>query len=152
MKYLPQNQIAGFRDKHKPKRCPILDKETDDWVLDHDHQTGLVRGVISRQANSLLGKVENFFLKRCAGIKEELPCVLRRMADYLDKPPMHKPPMSYMHPVGLTQKCKRFFRLTKDEQFLVLRAKGCSKAEIAECNNTTERTKLYRKVIKDGTR
>jgi hypothetical protein len=125
----------------------MLSVKTNDWVVDHDHQTGLVRGVISRQANSLLGKVENFFLKRCGGRKEQLSRVLRNMADYLDKPPM-----PYLHPVGLTQKCRRFLRLTKDKQSLELRAKGCSKAEIAECTNAKERTKLYRKVIKDGTR
>jgi hypothetical protein len=147
MKYLPQSLIKKFREDNKPERCPILGIKTGDWVLDHDHQTGLVRGVISRQANSLLGKIENFFLKRCGGQKEKLPRALRRIADYLDQPPM-----PYLHPVGLTQKCKRFLRLTKDEQYLELRAKGCTKAEIAECNNATERTKLYRKVIKDGTR
>ena len=58
MTYLSQNQIKEFREGNKPISCPILDIKTDDWVLDHDHQNGMVRGVISRQANSLLGKVE----------------------------------------------------------------------------------------------
>lgn len=30
-----------------------------DPVLDHDHQTGAVRGVLHRGCNSLLGKIEN---------------------------------------------------------------------------------------------
>jgi hypothetical protein len=70
MTYLPQNKIKEFREANKPISCPILDIKTDDWVLDHDHQTGMVRGVISRQANSLLGKVENFFLE-CAKVKKK---------------------------------------------------------------------------------
>lgn len=31
----------------------------DDAVLDHDHKTGLLRGVLHRGCNSLLGKIEN---------------------------------------------------------------------------------------------
>ena len=82
MTYLSQNQIKEFREANKPISCPILDIKTKDWVLDHDHQTGMVRGVISRQANSLLGKVENFYLKMCKGQKEDLPNTLDAMAAY----------------------------------------------------------------------
>ncbi len=145
MSYLPQNRVATYRKYNQPTRCPILGIETDDWVVDHDHQTGLVRGVISRQANSLLGKIENFFLKRCAGKKQELPLVLQCTAVYLSKAPTQ-----ILHPVGLTQLCKRFSRLTKDEQLFELRAKGGEQEEISECSNSQERTKLYRKVIKNG--
>ena len=77
MTYLPQSKIKEFREQNKPLCCPILASKKDDWVLDHDHQTGMVRGVISRQANSLLGKVENFYLRMCKGDKEHLPGVLR---------------------------------------------------------------------------
>ncbi len=31
----------------------------DDAVLDHDHKTGLIRSVLHRGCNSMLGKVEN---------------------------------------------------------------------------------------------
>ena len=82
MTYLPQNKIKEYREAHKPISCPILDIKTDDWVVDHDHQTGMVRGVISRQANSLLGKVENFYIRMCKGDKEDLPGVLDAMATY----------------------------------------------------------------------
>ena len=85
MTYLSQNQIKEFREANKPVSCPILDTKTNDWVLDHDHQTGMVRGVLSRQANSLLGKVENFFLKMCKGRKEDLPNTLEAMAAYLEQ-------------------------------------------------------------------
>ena len=34
---------------------PVL----DDAVLDHCHKTGLIRGVLHRGCNSLLGKIEN---------------------------------------------------------------------------------------------
>jgi hypothetical protein len=32
---------------------------TDDAVLDHCHKTGLIRGVLHRGCNALLGKIEN---------------------------------------------------------------------------------------------
>ena len=35
------------------------DAVTDDAVLDHDHKTGLLRQVLHRGCNSLLGKIEN---------------------------------------------------------------------------------------------
>jgi hypothetical protein len=146
MTYLPQNKIKEYRDANKPSRCPILSIRTSDWVLDHDHQTGMVRGVISRQANSLLGKIENFFLNRCAGRKQDLPAVLDALADYL-----RKPQTDVLHPVGLTQLCKRFSRLTKDKQAFELMALGCTRDEIALCSNSKERTQIYRKVIKNGT-
>ena len=84
MTYLPQNKIKEFREANKPISCPILDVKTDDWVVDHDHQTGMVRGVISRQANSLLGKVENFFFGMCKGKKEELPNTLEDSLNMLN--------------------------------------------------------------------
>jgi hypothetical protein len=42
---------------HKCYLCgePII----DDAVLDHDHKTGLIRRVLHRGCNALLGKIEN---------------------------------------------------------------------------------------------
>ena len=103
MSYLTQTKVKEYRDKHKPICCPILSIKTDDWVLDHDHQTGMVRGVISRQANSLLGKVENFYFKMCKGDKEFLPVTLEAMASYLEGSVTE-----VLHPVGLTQLTRKF--------------------------------------------
>jgi len=145
MTYLPQNKIKEYREAHKPISCPILDTKTDDWVLDHDHQTGLVRGVISRQANSLLGKVENFYLKMCKGRKEDLPNTLEAMASYLEQETL-----DVLHPVGLTQLTKKFkYSLTAHEQALELKAIGGSDADIGSCKNQKQRAELYRNLIKN---
>jgi hypothetical protein len=144
MTYLPQNKIKEYRDANKPISCPILDIKTRDWVLDHDHQTGLVRGVISRQANSLLGKVENFFLKMCKGRKEDLPNTLEAMAAYLEREEL-----DVLHPVGLTQLTKKFANsLTAAEQIAELKAIGGSEAEIEACTNLKHRKELFRKLTK----
>ena len=145
MTYLPQNKVNEYREAHKPVSCPILDIKTDDWVLDHDHQTGLVRGVISRQANSLLGKVENFYLKMCKGQKEQLPNTLEAMASYLEQETL-----DVLHPVGLTQLTKKFkYSLTAHEQALELKSIGGSEADIGSCRNQKQRAELYRNLIKN---
>lgn len=46
-----------FRQNYRCALCN--DRIEDDAVLDHDHKTGLVRKVLHRGCNSLLGKVEN---------------------------------------------------------------------------------------------
>jgi len=43
--------------------CELTGQKTDfkDTVLDHDHDTQAVRGVLHRQSNAMLGKIENNF-------------------------------------------------------------------------------------------
>jgi len=145
MKYLSQNKIKDYRNANKPKQCPVLKVQTDDWVLDHDHQTGLVRGVISRQANSLLGKVENFFLRMCKQDKSKLPEVLRAMASYLERETL-----DVLHPVGLVQLTKKFKNsLTASEQVAELKSIGATKQELESCCNEKQRCKLYRELTKN---
>jgi len=113
--------------------------------LDHDHQTGMVRGVISRQANSLLGKVENFYLKMCKGRKEDLPNTLEAMANYLEQETL-----DVLHPVGLTQLTRKFKNsLTALEQVDVLKDMGARKKDIEKCSNQKQRTALYRELTKN---
>ena len=145
MTYLSQNQIKEFREANKPVSCPILDIKTNDWVLDHDHQTGMVRGVLSRQANSLLGKVENFFLKMCRGRKEDLPNTLEAMADYLEREEM-----DVLHPVGLTQLTRKYVNsLTAAQQVTELKDLGASEGDLASCKNQKQRKELFRKLTKN---
>jgi hypothetical protein len=144
MSYLSQNQIAAYREKHKPLCCPILSSKTDDWVLDHDHQTGMVRGVISRQANSLIGKIENFYLKMCKGDKEFLPLTLQSIASYLEQEQT-----DVLHPVGLTQLTKKFKnKLTSAQQFSTLEDIGASREQLDACTNQKQRAELFRKLTK----
>ena len=144
MTYLSQNQIKEFREGNKPISCPILDIKTDDWVLDHDHQNGMVRGVISRQANSLLGKVENFYLKMCKGEKENLPNTLEAMAAYLEQETL-----DVLHPAGLTQLTNKFGNSNNAEaQVEILKDIGASTEEIAACKNVKQRKELFRNITK----
>ena len=83
MTYLPVNKLAKWRKENEPSQCPILETKTNDWVVDHDHKSGEIRGVISRQANTLIGKMENIYTTMCKGDPAELPGVLENIAAYL---------------------------------------------------------------------
>lgn len=99
-KQLKWSELPELRDKLLKQQnhiCPICKRQIESPVLDHHHVrrvkgTGLVRGVLCRQCNVLLGKMENN-CTRYSIDQENLPEVLRNMAKYLQK--KHKP---YMHP------------------------------------------------------
>ena len=60
---LKYKEISTYRQAQliKQNNCCALCGETivDDAVLDHDHKSGLVRLVLHRGCNALLGKLEN---------------------------------------------------------------------------------------------
>ena len=141
--YLPQNKLKDWRVRHQPKACPLLLRKTSDWVVDHCHKSGMVRGVVSRVGNSLLGKIENFAYRRCQVSQSHLPAVLRAIADYLEQEQL-----DVLHPVGLTQLSKRFKSLTSEKQKATLVDLGAKRKQIMECSNASERTKLFRELTK----
>lgn len=97
---LKQKDVATVRNDLLKKQngiCPICKKEIKDPVLDHDHQkrikgTGLCRGVLERNMNSAIGKIENM-CSRFGIQQKDLPFILRNMADYLESPQTN-----YLHP------------------------------------------------------
>lgn len=63
MNKLKQTQVKEYRERQLAQQnycCALCgEKITEAAVLDHDHKTGLVRQVLHRGCNSLLGKIEN---------------------------------------------------------------------------------------------
>ena len=141
--YLPQNKLKDWRVKHQPKTCPLILRKTSDWVVDHSHQSGMVRGVVSRVGNALLGKIENFAYRRCQISQSHLPAVLRGIADYLEQEQL-----DVLHPVGLTQLTKKFKALTSEKQKATLVDLGAKRKQLMECSNASERIKLFRELTK----
>ena len=139
--YVSQSELAAYRKNNCPRNCPILGHSKFAPVVDHDHQTGRIRGVISSEGNVLIGKIENFYKSRCSNGDWDLPVVLRAIAEYLELD------QGRLHPVGVRQLTKRFSRMSKDKQITLLQISGVISEDIAECKNSTERTKLYRKSI-----
>ena len=56
----------GILKRDQEGKCPLCGKTIDltvkgaksDYVVDHDHQTGLIRGVLCRGCNGAIGKAE----------------------------------------------------------------------------------------------
>lgn len=145
MTYVPSNKIKPFREKHTPSECPIIGVSNPTWVVDHDHTSGLIRGVISSEANAYLGRVENAYkrLSPTAKRSKDLPNMLRSMANYIEQDAM-----PYLHPTGCIQLCSRFKGLTKADQVFALKAMGYVQSEVSACSNSQQRTKLYQRKLK----
>lgn len=139
--YVAQDELAAYREENVPISCPLLGQIQFTPVVDHDHYTGRIRGVVSLEGNALLGKIENFFRTRCVNAEKDLPEVLRRMADYLEFP------QGPFHPVGVRQLTKRFSRAAVTVQKDLLQQLDADPAAVAECKNTKQRVKLYRKLL-----
>jgi hypothetical protein len=144
--YVPQAKLAAFREDNKPETCPLLTLPADKFspVVDHDHRTGRIRGVISLEVNALIGKIENFYRTRCANNSKGLPTLLRAIATYLEAE------QGPYHPVGLKQITRRFTRLPKPEQLEALNAMGVSVEQITSCRSALKRAGLYRKLLVEG--
>lgn len=84
---------------------PLGSRAPLDPVLDHDHETGAVRGVLHRGCNSLLGKIENN-AKRY-GVRN-IAAFTNGVAGYLRK---HMTNVTgYLHPTHKTPDEKRLLR------------------------------------------
>lgn len=106
MRKLARSQMLAFKKQQIIKqgwRCPITGKKFDpnkleDAVIDHDHITGEIRGILSRSGNAAEGKVKNA-IARWGGTGENYPAVIafmKRLIAYLESPgcgliyPFHK--------------------------------------------------------------
>lgn len=123
MKRLTSTQVKLVRVKlaaEQGNRCALCGgqfglKAPLDPVLDHDHVTGAVRGVLHRGCNSLLGKVENNAPRY--GVRDLL-AFCGGLASYLRK---HMTNITgYLHPTHRTPDEKRLLR---NKRARVVRAK-----------------------------
>lgn len=141
MEYITASKLAEYRTKNCPSVCPILGYENTKPVVDHDHKSGKIRGVISSDGNALIGKIENFFFSRCSRAIFPLPEVLRQIANYLERE------QGPLHPVGIRQLVRRFKNKSLDDQIMILNAYGLGDDIISKCKNSVERAKIYRELL-----
>ena len=112
---LKATQIREYRNSIKPDVCPILGipLTEHDAVLDHDHDTGRVRGTIHRQANALMGKIENYYRGFMANLEcADLRTVLSNIVDWIERDYSHMP----IHPKGTTKLVRVFARMPAAQQ------------------------------------
>lgn len=109
--FLTTKDLKKLRRKQLQEQnyeCPILGIElkAKDSVLDHRHKLknekvggeeglGCLRGVIHRNVNTFEGKVWRIWKRYGLEKMISLPDLLRKVADYIENPPMKK---IYVHP------------------------------------------------------
>ena len=114
---------------------------TADSVCDHDHSTQFVRGILHRQSNALLGKIENLYNRYLSWwYTGSLADFLRKTADYLDK----EHPKEYVHPGWLKRVTIDFKKLTAAQQTLLLKI-----FDHKTGSNTVERLKIFKLIALD---
>lgn len=142
--YNPKDK-AEVRDlllKEQDYKCALtglpLDKSQS--VLDHAHDNEMfVRGVISRQSNSLLGVIENGWKRYMQWwYNGTISDFLRQCAQYLEK----KPDSRYRHDHWIRKSQTLFNTLPEGDKKVVLEALGQSQG-----GNSTERKKLFKKAL-----
>lgn len=90
-------------------------------VCDHNHRTQYVRGILHRQSNAVLGRIENMWTRYLAYWYEgTLSDFLRKAADYLEKPDDTR----YVHPGWIKRVTTDFRKLKAKEQLDVLAELG----------------------------
>lgn len=120
----------------KLTKLPISDKDT---VLDHDHKSQYVRGVLHRQSNAVLGKIENMWTRYLKWwYPDTLSNFLRKCADYLDAD--HG--TAYLHPGWLNAAKIEFNRLTVSQKNQVLSMMGSDTGK-----NDKERKLLFSNLL-----
>lgn len=115
-------------------------------VLDHAHdENQYVRGVLHRQTNAAIGKIENFYSRLLAfWYPGTISDFLRQAADYLEK----EHDTRYRHPGWLKKATAMFNKLSADKQKAVLLALG---ANVGDTKNLKERKLLFIKTIRQRT-
>ena len=100
---IKQTQVKAIREEKlaaQNGKCSLcgLVCTGDEAVLDHDHSTGLLRGVLHRGCNSLLGPIENRW-KRYA--VKDLMAFAHGIGQYLQT--HHDDPTTIRHYTHMTQ-------------------------------------------------
>jgi len=98
---LKYTQVKPYREQQlaqQEDRCALCGEYINgDAVLDHDHKTGLIRKVLHRGCNALLGKIENNMARNHVDY-HRLELIASNLAAYIStqwteiRHPTHKTP------------------------------------------------------------
>ena len=107
MSKLTQKQLKEMRDAAKVcDLCGTAFTPKNPPVVDHDHKTGVVRGVLHRGCNAALGHVENNGPRYFLADPVKLAKWARNLVHYLTRDYSHAP----LYPTHRTEEQKRALR------------------------------------------
>lgn len=112
---LKPSEVASVLEKLKKKhgnRCEVCGRpftKKDDAVLDHDHDTGYIRGAIHRSCNGAEGRVKTKARLGHTGVGAN--DFIIALGKYLEN--HAKPKYSLIHPTHMTEEQKRLKRNAK---------------------------------------
>jgi hypothetical protein len=109
--------------------------------LDHNHNTLLVRGVLNRQSNAALGKLEGVYTRYLSYWYEgTLSTFLRQAANYLERPDDTR----WRHPHFLKKLKTSFNKLPEGEKSKVIKDLGYEDGK-----NGKSRKEIFSKIVLD---
>lgn len=112
MQRLTSGGIAAYRQQllanKQGGKCALCQRKPAVPCLDHCHSDGVVRGVLCRGCNALLGKIENNAPRNGLGKDTDLFTYLMRIPQYLSFG--RQGGTGILHPTHLTEDEKRIKR------------------------------------------
>lgn len=119
---------------------PISKRKIKIPNLDHCHDTGFCRGVLDREENAFLGKVENAYKRFLKHKGVSIDEILLGVIEYLSS---NKFGEQILHPKSVSKEIKRFSYLTKSLQFSLLVFLG----QKVIPDDKKKRISLYRSIL-----
>ena len=96
LRKLPRSNLNAWKMRQAKEQggvCPLSltafdPRNTKDMVIDHNHLTGEIRGVLSRSGNAVEGKVKNAVARwgGCGEDYDKIIAYLERLIEYLKQP------------------------------------------------------------------
>lgn len=128
-----------YKEQGGKDRLTGLDLAFKDSVTDHNHSTQYVRGILHRQTNAVLGKIENLHTRYLGyWYPDTLSTFLRRAADYIDSEDDER----YIHPGWIKRVNIEFNKLNEAGKKAVL-----GELKQPTGTNGAERKKLFQKAV-----
>lgn len=138
---LSQSQISKYRDellRAQNDLCPICGELINgDAVLDHDHRTGHVRGVLHRSCNGLEGKITNWV--KSFGKTLDVSSLLSSLLEYQLRDSSSNP-LHPLHKTDIDKNIKKLQKLSKSAKGAETKARH--KAAISELKKKIVRFEL----------
>ncbi|QOE32092.1 endonuclease VII [Rhizobium phage Palo] len=104
--------------------CPLCNRgiTVETGCMDHDHDTGRVRGILCRGCNGAEGKIKNAFMRYGGSLRTDLVAFLRALADYLEH--YRNNPHRFIYHLHRTDDEKRVLRNTRARKKRAATKKG----------------------------